>query len=160
MKIIGMMLALVIALAGCSKSSDSAGGDGAKVSKAEYVTQAEAVCKETEDAVKNLKVPGDPTTATDADMEEWATYFSSVNEALGESSVKLTKLPTPDADAQAVDEFYGAYAKAVTASAATEAAAKAGKADEFKTAFKEFDDAGKASDEKAKAAGLNGCVGE
>jgi hypothetical protein len=152
---------LCVLAAGCG--GDDNGGGGEQLTKAEFVTKADAICKEFDDKGDALKPdlpPGvDPTSAsaTDEQVDKFGDYLDDVVELFREELDELHDLNPPD-------ELDDQYTKALslldeTGNEIEEAAEAAHDADKDKLKEK-LEEAGKHGDEAdqiAKDIGLKEC---
>jgi hypothetical protein len=129
---------LVAACGGSSASTNSpaaSAAGGSIVSKAEFIKQADAICAAGTLANKALTVPGDPATATAADLPAWSTYLDQVGAAINVSAKQLAALPAPDADIATATTWLTQSAAIFTDLGTTNAAAKQGDLAAFQAAW-------------------------
>jgi ABC-type Fe3+-hydroxamate transport system substrate-binding protein len=101
MRKIAMALLTTVALAACTEeepnSESNRNSEGSALSKAEYIAQADAVCKEAETDINALDPP-----ATSNDLDNYAAEVTDISD---EAISDLRALRPPPADAEMLGQI-------------------------------------------------------
>ena len=92
----------LVAAAALAAASCGGGGGGSAVSKEDFISQADALCKHYDDQFSSETLPtfpkGDPTSASTSndDVKAFADPFSATKDLRAEQFHKLRKLQAPE----------------------------------------------------------------
>ncbi len=137
-------LALAGVAAGCG-----GGGGGDRLSKEEYIAQADAICKQANEEIDAL---GEPAT-----LEEIVTLAASAIEIQEESLAELRALKPPEEDEATLNEAYDLVEQQVEVGKQVKAAAEAGDMETIQTLIAENDPLDEQADQIALDYGLTEC---
>lgn len=112
-RVAGLLLAVVVASAACGGSSEK------RLTKEQYIEQADAICKpyevQIEDKIESElgELPEDPSDWSAADKEKLATTFRNDFLPLAEEELeKVKKLKPPKEDQKTIDAMLAAVEEA------------------------------------------------
>lgn len=136
--------ALAGVAAGCG-----GGGGGDRLSKEEYIAQADAICKQANEEIDAL---GEPAT-----LEEIVTLAASAIKIQEESLAELRALKPPEEDEATLNEAYDLVEQQVEVGKQVKAAAEAGDMETIETLIAENDPLDEQADQIALDYGLTEC---
>ena len=146
--------------AAASSGSTTAGqpGSGAPLTKAAFVSKANAICKSVNDASTKLTPPtSDPTKVTANDLPAWNQFLLKVIPYGQQQQSQLKALTPPAADQATVAGIIAKGDQVLADVQALQQAAAAGNVNAFKTAFTQSENDGNAADQAATSYGLTQC---
>ena len=144
---IGIAIALAVALAAAGCGAGDGGGD--RLTKEEYIAQADAICKQANEEIDAL---GEPAT-----LEEIVTLAASAIEIQEESLAELRALKPPEEDEATLNEAYDLVEQQVEVGKQVKAAAEAGDMETIQTLIAENDPLDEQADQIALDYGLTEC---
>ena len=123
-----LLLALVVLAGACGSSSKSSQGSGGALSKADFISQGEAICKDADS-----KAP--TTTPSEGDAKGISTWLDGTLSVLADARTRFNALKAPS-DAQQLQKDFVASIDSITGSMkAAKAKADAGDAQGATTAM-------------------------
>jgi hypothetical protein len=159
--IVGAALVLLAAVVAAGCGGDGGGG-GDRLTKAEFITKADGICKDA-----NSKVPTppddlknvDPTAAstTDEQLDEFGNYVEKVANVFGDEVDELRDLNPPADLENKFDSALETLDEAVKELGEAAEAAKDADRDTLKAKLEESDKHGNEADKLAKEIGLTVC---
>jgi len=138
-----------LALAGVAAGCGGGDGGGDRLTKAEYIAQADAICKAANEKIDAL---GEP-----ASLEEVAALATSAIEIQEGSLAELRALKPPEEDEATLNEAYALVEQQVEVGKKVKAAAEAGDLEAIQTLIAENEPLDDQADKIAADYGLTEC---
>ena len=151
--------ALSLVAAGCG--GDDGGGGGDRLSQADFVSQANAICKEANDKIEALDAPDfDPTsdTATDEQLDEFGDFLDDVIPIARDEVDELRDLNPPENVESDFNQALSLVDETLNEGEEAAEAAHDGDREKVKEKLEESNKHSNEADELAKKIGIPTCA--